>query len=90
LKYAMQIKASVGCPVISVEGWRDPFEITEALHNIDAVSMSRPFIREPHLVNRWLGGDLSPARCISCNRCLELTLSTGLGCIFHQRKKNGG
>ena len=88
-KYALQIKEKVNCPVIAVEGWRNPLEITKALEKIDAVSMSRPFIREPNLVNRWLGGDLSPARCISCNECLDLIMESGLGCVFHNRNKNG-
>lgn len=83
LKYALLIKEKVNCPVISVEGWRDPVKIAKALEKIDAVSMSRPFIREPNLVNRWLSGDLSPAHCISCNKCLDLTLKSGLGCDFH-------
>lgn len=88
LKYALQIKQKVKCPVISVEGWRDPLEIAKALEKIDAVSMSRPFIREPNLVNRWLRGDLSPAHCISCNKCLGLMMESGLGCIFHNRNKD--
>jgi len=86
-KYALKIKEKVNCPVISVEGWRDPFEITKALEKIDAVSMSRPFIREPNLVNRWLSSDLSPAYCISCNKCLDLVKTSGLGCIFHKLNK---
>ena len=89
LKYALKIKRKVNCPVISVEGWRNPLEISKALEKIDAVSMSRPFIREPNLPNRWLGGDLSPALCISCNKCLDLTLKSGLGCIFHKSNKKG-
>jgi len=87
LKYALQIKAKVHCPVISVEGWRSPLEIAKALEKTDAVSMSRPFIREPDLANRWLSGDLSPARCISCNKCLDLLTKSGLGCIFHTRSE---
>ncbi|MCK5835862.1 MAG: NADH:flavin oxidoreductase [Desulfobacula sp.] len=87
LKYALQIKEKVNCPVISVEGWRDPLEIAKALEKIDAVSMSRPFIREPDLANRWLSGDLSPALCISCNQCLDLTVKQGLGCVFTTPKK---
>lgn len=86
LKYPLQIKEMVKCPVISVEGWRSPLKISKALEKIDAISMSRPFIREPHLVSRWIDGDLSPAHCISCNECLGLTLKSGLGCIFHKRK----
>lgn len=45
--YASRIKAAVTCPVLSVEGWRDPLRIAHALDSIDAVSLCRPFIREP-------------------------------------------
>ncbi|THB80420.1 MAG: NADH:flavin oxidoreductase [Desulfobacteraceae bacterium] len=84
-EYAALIKDTVQCPVITVEGWRDPLKIERALESIDAVSMSRPFIREPDLVNRWAGGDLSPAKCTSCNTCLDLISESGLGCIFHEK-----
>jgi 2,4-dienoyl-CoA reductase-like NADH-dependent reductase (Old Yellow Enzyme family) len=84
LDYALLIKAAVGCPVICVEGWRDPGNIAQALQSIDAVSLCRPFIREPHLAARWRSGDLAAATCISCNKCLELIVDHGLGCIFHK------
>jgi len=87
LDYALTIKQKVRCPVISVEGWRDPLRIAAALERIDAVSLSRPFIREPHLAARWRDGDLTPATCISCNKCLDLILDDGLGCIFHKRAR---
>ena len=48
LDYALLIKAAVACPVVCVEGWRDPGTIAQALRSIDAVSLCRPFIREPH------------------------------------------
>jgi len=85
LTYARKIKAQVTCPVISVEGWRDPLKINMALEKIDAVSMSRPFIREPDLAKRWLSGDLTPAHCISCNKCLDSILTSGLSCVFNDR-----
>jgi len=45
------------------------------------VSMSRPFIREPNLVNRWRSGDREKARCISCNQCLGIVRKgDGLQC----------
>jgi 2,4-dienoyl-CoA reductase-like NADH-dependent reductase (Old Yellow Enzyme family) len=87
LNYALKIKENVSCPVISVEGWRTPLKIAKALEQIDAVSMARPFIREPDLANRWLSGDLSPAHCISCNKCLDLIMGPGLGCVFNNRGK---
>ena len=82
--YALTVKDRVSCPVISVEGWRDPLRIAAALERIDAVSLCRPFIREPHLAARWRDGDLTPAKCISCNKCLDLIVDRGLGCIFHK------
>jgi 2,4-dienoyl-CoA reductase-like NADH-dependent reductase (Old Yellow Enzyme family) len=85
--YALSIKQKVRCPVISVEGWRDPLKIAMALERIDAVSLCRPFICEPHLTARWRGGDLTPAKCISCNKCLDLIVDRGLGCIFHKGAK---
>ncbi|MCG8563975.1 MAG: hypothetical protein MI747_02735, partial [Desulfobacterales bacterium] len=63
----------------------DPRKINAALDHMDAVSMSRPFIREPHLANRWKSGDLTPATCVSCNKCLDLIGRSGLGCIFHKK-----
>ena len=84
-KYALLIKEKVNCPVISVEGWRTPQKIEKALEKIDAISMSRPFIREPDLANRWFEGDLSPAHCVSCNKCLKLQMATGIACVFHDK-----
>ena len=48
--------------------------------------MSRPFIREPHLAGRWRGGDLTPATCISCNKCLDLVdRGRGLACVYQKK-----
>jgi 2,4-dienoyl-CoA reductase-like NADH-dependent reductase (Old Yellow Enzyme family) len=35
----------------------------------DFISMSRPFIREPDLINRWQSGDRRKAACTSDNLC---------------------
>jgi 2,4-dienoyl-CoA reductase-like NADH-dependent reductase (Old Yellow Enzyme family) len=37
----------------------------------DFISLCRPFIREPGIVNHWKRGDRHRAKCISCNKCLE-------------------
>ena len=37
---------------------------------VDAISMCRPFIREPYLVRQFREGKTTQAACISCNRCL--------------------
>lgn len=53
------------------------------------VALSRPLIREPHLVNRWAGGDRTKAKCISCNKCFTtLMMDEALHCMVE--KKNEG
>jgi 2,4-dienoyl-CoA reductase-like NADH-dependent reductase (Old Yellow Enzyme family) len=51
------------------------------------VSISRPLIREPHLVKRWKEGDLSKATCISCNQCGDNTFVQTLRCYVDEAKK---
>jgi 2,4-dienoyl-CoA reductase-like NADH-dependent reductase (Old Yellow Enzyme family) len=43
--------------------------ITEGV--TDYISLSRPLIREPNLIERWKTGDTRKAACISCNLCLN-------------------
>ena len=54
-----------------VGGFRTIADIEEALESTDLafISMSRPFLRQPDLPNRWKSGDTEPALCISCSRC---------------------
>lgn len=83
LQYAEQFARSVDVPVITVGGIRS-LETAEAIisaRKAAMVALSRPLIREPHLVKRWLEGDRTPAQCVSCNRCLALTASEGLRCF---------
>lgn len=90
LANAKAIKEAAGCPVICVGGWRSLARIEEGLQSVDAVSLSRPFIREPNLATRWKNGDQEKAACISCNGCLELTAMKGLGCLVLEKLKGRG
>ena len=58
-EFAAQIKDSVKIPIITVGGIRSISTIEKILADgkADYVAMSRPFIREPHLINRWKSGD---------------------------------
>jgi hypothetical protein len=48
----------------------------------DYISMSRPFIRDPDLINRWKAGDSREAECISCNNCFEqIKQGKGVSCV---------
>ena len=85
-EYAEALKAEVATPVILVGGHRS-VEAMNALLNetgIEYLSMSRPLIREPHLVKRWQEGDLRPALCVSCNSCYR---TPGHACIFRLREQ---
>ncbi len=89
LPYAEQFKHAASAPVIAVGGIRS-IETAQAIvreGRADLVSLCRPFIREPHLVKRWLEGDRSPAQCVSCNRCLALTPAKGLQCFRKNARK---
>ena len=89
LAFAREIKKSVRCPVMSVGGFRSLEVINKAIeYGIDYVSMSRPFIREPRLINRWLQGDASAARCISCNGCFKPGIREGgIYCVQDKKRK---
>jgi 2,4-dienoyl-CoA reductase-like NADH-dependent reductase (Old Yellow Enzyme family) len=89
LALARKIKKSVRCPLIAVGGFRSLEVIEKALleDGIDYISMARPFIREPRLISRWKEGDLSPARCISCNGCFKPGLKEGgIYCVVEKEE----
>jgi 2,4-dienoyl-CoA reductase-like NADH-dependent reductase (Old Yellow Enzyme family) len=86
---AAAIKRSVRIPVATVGGIRSVERIQEILDQgqADYLAMSRPFIREPALVNRWKQGDTSRATCISCNGCFETGLAgIGISCKADREK----
>jgi 2,4-dienoyl-CoA reductase-like NADH-dependent reductase (Old Yellow Enzyme family) len=66
------------------------FELMEEVvqnREADFVSLSRPFIREPGLVNDWKSGDHHRATCISCNKCFEALLKLEpLHCVQQKRE----
>lgn len=70
---AEQIKPALGdVPLIVVGGMRTVSRMEAIVENgvADFISMSRPFIREPFLVNKIKDGTLDQVSCVSCNRCL--------------------
>ena len=70
---ARRYKADIDIPLILVGGMRS-YQKAEQLVNegvADYISMCRPLIREPDLINRWRSGDLSKAACLSDNQCFK-------------------
>ena len=55
----------------SVGGHRSIDNMNNVLNEgkIEYLSLSRPLIREPNLIDRWKRGECSPAKCVSCNMC---------------------
>ena len=50
--------------------------------NIDFVSMSRPFILEPDIVNKLRDGKQTEAKCLNCNYCLMGAERRPLRCYY--------
>ncbi len=72
LEAARLIKPVIGdIPLLVVGGMRKVDHMEEVLKNgfADFISMSRPFIREPNIVNRIKEGKATAVACVSCNRC---------------------
>ena len=73
VKDASRFKKAVHVPVFGLGGNRT-FKVMEAMikeGKVDLISMSRPFIREPFLVQKFRAGEISKSECISCNKCLN-------------------
>jgi 2,4-dienoyl-CoA reductase-like NADH-dependent reductase (Old Yellow Enzyme family) len=87
---ARAMKKEIGIPLILVGGMRS-FEVAEKLvqdGTADYISMSRPLIREPDLINRWKAGDRRRAECRSDNLCFKPGLDgEGIYCVVQKREK---
>lgn len=87
---ARAMKKETGIPLILVGGMRS-FKVAEKLiqdGTADYISMSRPLIREPDLINRWKAGDRRRADCRSDNLCFKPGLDgEGIYCVVQKREK---
>jgi 2,4-dienoyl-CoA reductase-like NADH-dependent reductase (Old Yellow Enzyme family) len=85
---ARRYKEEIGVPLMLVGGIRS-YAVAEDLVDqglTDYISMCRPLIREPHLINRWMGGDTRRATCLSDNLCFQpATKGEGLHCVVEER-----
>jgi len=75
-QWCREIRRSVNVPVMMVGGLRT-FDLMEQVvqnHEADFVSLCRPLIREPGIINDWKNKDRHRATCISCNKCFEALL----------------
>ena len=77
-------------PLILVGGIRS-YTVAEKLIEegiADYIALSRPLIREPHLVARWKGGDTEKSACGSCNMCfVPIVKGEGMYCVAERRQR---
>lgn len=89
LPFARAVRAKVEVPIILVGGMRR-VETMRRLRDrgeLDFVSMARPFIRQPDLVNRFAAGATSVPDCVSCNICLMHDEHHSLRCWRSPRRR---
>ncbi len=88
---AGMFRKKVDVPLILVGGNRS-LQVAERIVSegtADYISMSRPFIREPGLVNRWKSGDHTKAACLSDNQCFgPARLGRGIYCVVERGKND--
>ena len=81
---AKAIKKHIDIPVIVVGGIRSLEEMASILENgqSDYISLCRPLIIEPNLVNRLKEGKQTESKCIDCAFCLMGVISKQLRCYY--------
>lgn len=91
LPQAAAIKKNVKAPVMAVGGMRRRATMEGALESgqADYISLCRPFIRQPNLVNLMEEGDGDPISCMNCNRCtFEITVHYNPMKCYHADASN--
>ncbi len=75
-QWCKEIKEGVKVPVMMVGGLRSLELMAEIIENQEAdfISLCRPLIREPDIINRWEKGQAAMPTCVSCNLCFEALL----------------
>ena len=88
---AGRFKARLDIPIILVGGIRS-FQVANRIISeemADYIAMSRPFIREPDLINRWRSGNYEKARCLSDNKCfIPIRNGKGVYCVVDKEIKS--
>lgn len=90
---AKSFREQIGVPLILVGGNRS-FQMAERIvteGTADYISLCRPLIREPGLINRWKSGNLAKSACISDNQCFSPAMAgEGIYCVTEKKEKEKG
>lgn len=82
--WCREIKSQTDIPIMMVGGLRSLSLMKEIIINKEAdfISLCRPLICEPGLINDWKTNEQKKARCISCNKCVnEIYKGRPISCI---------
>jgi len=82
--WCKEVRPEVKVPVMIVGGLRSFSLMEEIIQSGDAdlISLSRPLIREPQLINEWQRDPAYKARCVSCNKCFDALIKREqFGCV---------
>ncbi len=92
-EYASELKccASPKQIIILTGGLRSLQVMSELIQKgtCDLFGISRPFIAEPDLINRWYEEDTRPSACISCNACFNTIKSGIIDCPVLRDRNEG-
>ncbi|MFH2046469.1 MAG: NADH:flavin oxidoreductase [Pseudomonadota bacterium] len=90
LNEAKAFREKISVPLILVGGNRS-YQMADKIITegaVDYISMCRPLIREPDLINRWKSGDIAKSACISDNKCFRPALiGKGLYCVTDKKRE---
>jgi len=88
---AKSFREQIRVPLILVGGNRS-FQMAERIvteGTADYISLCRPLIREPGLINRWKSGNLAKSACISHNQCFGPAMAgEGIYCVTEKKEKS--
>ena len=81
---AAAVAEAVSCPVFVVGGFRalDTMEAVLNQTKLEALSLSRPLLREPDWPNKLQADKNAVSKCVSCNACYS---SAAHKCVFRGR-----
>ena len=85
-KFGKELSSRIDTPVSLVGGFRTYSKVEEVLENTDIqyISLARPLLAEPELINEWKNKNYIKAFCKSCNGCLKSDKSE---CILKNKLK---
>ena len=84
LEECREARKQISLPLILVGGMRKLRDMQRIVDDgiADAISMCRPFIRDPYIVNKFLEGIAECSDCNSCNGCIEQMQRGNIHCTL--------